>query len=405
MAKRLWVIIATVVALAVTGAAVGSRHHPPATAAGAARAATGPAPTALGSTSTSARTAALPTSTSMPTTTTTIVKRLDFRAFDRAIQSATVDIGDMSAGVAVMRDGVLLHAADFGMESPFEDKQATPPTRFRIASVSKMFTAVVIMQLADEHRLDLDKSFTQQLGMAGPFDDPRVETITVRQLLSHTSGFPVSRGLYFKRGVETWQQAAQTALTLTLQSDPGTAFQYSNTNFCELGLLIESVTGQPFESVISERVLQPLGIDAHMAPTADTQPGDALHISGPTRNYMEALGPAGAWVATPTGIAALAASLRADVPGVHLLDAAAVAAMRTPIAVPPPADDWTYGLGLRLFADGSWGHSGTVESAHAMVVNRPDGLTIAVLISGEVPGNTDALLGVIDNAIASGYAS
>lgn len=340
----------------------------------------------------------------MPTTTTTIVKRLDFRTFDRAIKSATVDVGDMSVGVAVMRDGVLLHAADFGMESPFEGKQATPASRFRIASVSKMFTAVVIMQLADEHRIDLDKSFTQQLGMAGPFDDPRIETVTVRQLLSHTSGFPVSRGLYFKRGVETWQQAAQTALTLTLQSDPGTAFQYSNTNFCELGLLIESITGQPFESVIRDRVLQPLGIDAHMAPTADSQPGDALHISGPTRNYMEALGPAGAWVATPTGIATLAASLRTDVLGVHLLDASAVAAMRTPIAVPAPADDWTYGLGLRLFADGSWGHSGTVESAHAMVVNRPDGLTIALLTSGEVPGNTDDLLGVIDNAIASGYA-
>jgi D-alanyl-D-alanine carboxypeptidase len=405
MAKRLSVIVAAVVALTMTGAIVGSRHHPAATATVAAQGAKSLAPRALGSTSTWAKSAVQATSTSMPTTTTTIVKRLDFRAFDRAIQSATVDIGDMSVGVAVMRDGVLLHAADFGMESPFEGKQATPATRFRIASVSKMFTAVVIMQLSNEHRIDLDKSFTQQLGMAGPFDDPRVETITVRQLLSHTSGFPVSRGLYFKRGVETWQDAAHTALTLTLQSDPGTAFQYSNTNFCELGLLIESVTGQPFESVIRDRVLQPLGIDAHMAPTADTQPGDALHVSGPTRNYMEALGPAGAWVATPTGIATLAASLRTDVFGVHLLDAASVAAMRTPITVLPPADDWTYGLGLRLFADGSWGHSGTVESAHAMVVNRPDGLTIAVLTSGEVPGNTDDLLGVIDHAIASAYAS
>ena len=56
-----------------------------------------------------------------------------------------------------------------------------------------------------------------------------------------------------------------------------------------------------------------------------------------------------------------------------------------PVEIPPPANGWSYGLGLMLFADGSWGHTGTIESTHAVVVNRPDGLTVAVMVSGKVP--------------------
>ena len=54
-----------------------------------------------------------------------------------------------------------------------------------------------------------------------------------------------------------------------------------------------------------------------------------------------------------------------------------------------------------LFADGSWGHTGTIESTHAVVVNRPDGLTIAVMVSGKFPANSDDLLGIIDFAVAA----
>ena len=189
------------------------------------------------------------------------------------------------------------------------------------------------------------------------------------------------------------------------QFDPGTAFRYSNTNYCLLGLLLESVTGQPFETAIRERVLEPLGAHAHLAPTFDTKPGDALHASGAGRNYMEVLGPAGGWVATPLDVAKLAASLRADSPGTHLLDNATVEAMRVPVPVPvevpPPVSGWSYGLGLMLFADGSWGHTGTIESTHAIVINRPDGLTVALLISGKFPTISDDLLAVIDLAVAA----
>ena len=326
-------------------------------------------------------------------------------AFDAVLAAATVDKGDISAGVAVLRNGDEVHTAAFGMENPFEAVPATSDTRFRIASVSKMFTAVAIMQLVDDGSIVLDQSFTQQLGLDGPFSDPRTAAVTVRQLMSHTSGFTAARNVFFGHGVDSWQQAANDALGQVLQFDPGTAFQYSNTNFCLLGKLLESVTDEPFETVIRERVLEPIGIRAHLAPTFDTAKGDALHASSPGRNYMETLGPAGGWVTTPLDIAKLASALRTDSPGVHLLDQATVEAMRVPVSVqvevPPPLNKWSYGLGLILFGDGSWGHTGTIESTHAIVINRPDGLTVAVLVSGNVPGNTDDLQAVIDLAVAA----
>lgn len=353
------------------------------------------------------------TTTTTSTTPTTVPKAstgpFDGAAFDAVIGAATVDRGDLGAGAAVMRDGTVLHTAAFGMENPFESKAATVDTRFRIASISKMFTAVAIMQLVNDGSIRLDKPFAGQLGLHGPFNDPRVAAVTVRQLLSHTSGFGVSRNNFFGHGVNTWQQAAKAALEQQLQFDPGTAFQYSNANFCLLGLLLESVTGQPFETAIREQVLEPLGIEAHLAPTFDARAGDALHASSPGRNYMETLGPAGGWVATPLDIAKLTSSLRVETPGAHLLDRTTVDAMRVPVPfpveVPAPANGWSYGLGLLLFGDGSWGHTGTIESTHAVVVNRPDGLTVAVLVSGKFPTNTDDLLGVIDTAVAAGSSA
>jgi len=329
-------------------------------------------------------------------------------AFDAVIASATVDVGDISVGAAVLRDGTVLHTTALGMENPFEAKAATTDTQFRLASVSKMLTAVAVMQLVNEGSIQLDEPFAGQLGLDGPFADPRVATVTVRDLMSHTSGFDAAHGIFFGHGVDTWRQAADNALGQTLKFDPGTAFQYSNTNFCLLGLLIESVTGEPFETAIRERVLKPIGISAHLAPTFDTQSGDAMHASSPGRNYMEALGPAGGWVATPLDVAKLADALRAESPGPHLLDEMTVDKMRVslsvPVEIPPPANGWSYGLGLMLFGDGSWGHTGTIESTHAVVVNRPDGLAVAVLISGKEPYNTDDLLPLIDLAVAAASA-
>ncbi|MEP7048553.1 MAG: serine hydrolase domain-containing protein [Ilumatobacteraceae bacterium] len=419
MARRFWVIGVVGVGAIALITAPGSRNETAATSATPPVVTTTPPPPP-----TTTTTAPVTTSTPEPTPTTTSTTTtepvattsttplsigvFDGAAFDAVIASATVDVGDISAGAAVMRNGVVLHTAAFGMENPFDPTAATVTTRFRMASVSKLFTSIAIMQLVDEGAVALDRPFVDQLGIPGPFADPRIATITVRQLLSHTSGFDAARPIFFNHGVDNWHQAANNALDQTLQADPGVAFQYSNTNFCVLGLLIEKVTGQPFEAAIRERVLEPLDIHAHLAPTFDTERGDAVHASARGRNYMETLGPAGGWVATPLDLAELATSLRTEAGGPHLLDQATVDAMRVrvpmPVETPPPVDGWSYGLGLMLFGDGSWGHTGTIESTHSIVVNRPDGLTVSVMVSGKRPVNTDDLLPVIDLAVVAAEA-
>ena len=431
MARRLWVIGMAVVAIVALVWVTNSSDETAATSVSASSDATvHPSTTTTPPTTTTRPTTTTttppttttttepPTSTSSTTSSTTPTTTIapptappandapfNGAAFDAVVGAATVGLGDLSAGVAVIRNGQVLHTAAFGMENPFESKLATVGTRFRIASVSKMLTVVAIMQLVHDGSIELDQPFAGQLGLDGPFADPRIATITVRQLLSHTSGFAVSRGIFFGNGANNWHEAANDALGQVLLSDPGTAFKYSNTNYCLLGLLLESVTGQPFEAAIRERVLEPIGAQAHLAPTVDTEPGDALHASTPGRNYMEVLGPAGGWVATPLDVAKLAAALRAESPGPHLLDSATIDTMRVPVPVPvevpPPKSGWTYGLGLILFADGSWGHTGTIESTHAIVVNRPDGLTVALLVSGKYPIVSDDLVGVIDQAVAA----
>ena len=193
-------------------------------------------------------------------------------------------------------------------------------------------------------------------------------------------------------------------------------------NFCLLGLLVEEWTGRPYTDVVQEQLLTPLGIDGmRFAATFDTADDTAVeHRSGPGRNYMEVLGAAGSWIASPTEIASILNSLDHETPGWKALTPATFESMRT-ITVdppPPPAPPSTdpaataptttvfrgpplsgYGMGLMVFAPGSFGHTGTLESTTAMVVRRPDGITWAVTVSGEYPRSGRDLAPIVNEAL------
>ena len=91
---------------------------------------------------------------------------------------------------------------------------------------------------------------------------------------------------------------------------------YSNLNYCLLGLLVEDVAGRPYEAVVTDRLLDPLGIEGmRLATTYDPDPAQVVHPSAPFRNYMEVLGGAGSWVATPADVVTILASLDVANPG------------------------------------------------------------------------------------------
>ncbi len=173
----------------------------------------------------------------------------------------------------------------FGVRDLRSAAPVTPHTRFRIGSVTKVFTAVVGYQLMAEGQLDLDAPIRSYLPDLIPAHLP---TITVRQLLAHTSGLPspaLPDGLDWQLAhrYDRWapEQIVRTALMNPLQYEPGTAQRYTNMGYIVAGILIERVTGTSYAEQMRQRIFRPLGMRDTYAP------GPATGIRGPhVRGYQ-----------------------------------------------------------------------------------------------------------------------
>jgi D-alanyl-D-alanine carboxypeptidase len=325
-------------------------------------------------------------------------------AFDAYLTRTIIGGGSNAASVAVSIDGEIVHRAAMGVRSLGSFDLAETQDRFRIASISKPITAITMLQLVEEGVIGLDDPVGGLIAAGLGVEQPRAGTadITIRHLMTHTSGFGQYENLFFGRQVESCGQAARTAFERSLQSTPGGGFRYSNMNFCVLGVLIEELTGQPYEEVVYERLLTPLGISGmRLAPTFDPGPDEIEHLSTEGRNYMEVLGAAGAWIATPSDLVAIVDSLDPTTPGWKPLEPETVALMKTSVN-DPRVPDRGYGMGLILYGEGNSGHTGTIESTHAMVLDRADDVTWAITVSGVYPNETPQLASIIDKALVAG---
>jgi CubicO group peptidase (beta-lactamase class C family) len=165
-----------------------------------------------------------------------------------------------SGTVIVARDGRMLLAKGYGLANVEWQVPNTLRTKFRIGSLTKQFTATLIMQLREAGRLNLQDSICKYL-------DPCVaawQPVTLAQLLSHTSGIAGYGGKPNPGSppAPPWT-AAQIAASFRdrpLQFVPGTKWQYSDWGYCLLGLVIEKVTGKPYATVVDERIFEPLGM-------------------------------------------------------------------------------------------------------------------------------------------------
>lgn len=148
------------------------------------------------------------------------------------------------------------------------DQTPKPDGQVRVASISKTFTATVILQLAGEGRLNLDEPVSRTLPGLLPYPEP----ITARQLLRHTSGLPrdlapedtwatlpeidTERAVHF----EPDEVVKLATSKQPLQFEPGTGWGYSNVGYTVLAMLAERVTAQPLERLVAERITEPLGL-------------------------------------------------------------------------------------------------------------------------------------------------
>src|ERR671911_52901 len=161
-----------------------------------------------------------------------------------------------------------------GVASVEDERPLTREDRFRIASVTKAFTAAVVMELVEEGTLSLDdtvEDWTPGLLAEG-------DSITVRQLLAHTSGLPdYTKDKEFLEAFVagedlTPQRIVSFVSSETLAFEPGTKYEYSDTDNIVLGMIVEAATRQPYEQELSSRVLEPLGLQATVLPDDPAMP-------------------------------------------------------------------------------------------------------------------------------------
>jgi CubicO group peptidase (beta-lactamase class C family) len=199
-----------------------------------------------------------------------------FPEIDKAFLNFAPNVPGLSWGVIV--DGNLVHAGATGVRDVASNAKAMPDSVFRIASMTKNFTAMAIMKLRDQGKLSLDAPVARYVpelqGLEYPTTDSPV--ITLRHLLSHSEGFPEDN---------PWgdRQLAETDATLSrwmragfpFSQAPGMSYEYSNTGFAILGQVVARVSGMRTRDYIDREILRPLGM-TYTKWEAASVPGDRI---------------------------------------------------------------------------------------------------------------------------------
>lgn len=348
-----------------------------------------------------------------------------FRAFDDTMAGFMARHHIPGGSLAVVKDGRIVYTRGYGWADADKQELVQPTSVFRIASLSKSITALAVMKLVQEGRLDLDAKAFPLTGLtpilsSGSQTDPRLQTVTVRQLLHHTGGWdskksldPMGRNRQIAEELGLPSPVDQTVLIRymmgkPLDFDPGTRFAYSNLGYCVLGAVIERVTGEDYYTYVKQNVLAPMGIRRMQHARTRLQerlPGevryyDALNRTAPSIYTEDSHAPvpfpygafdvehggaAGAWVSSAVDMARYAACLDAssDPP---LKPQFLRMLYEHPSCDPPDGPVW-YGMGWNVKTVGGpdkvnrW-HDGFIPGSMALLVRRSDGVSWAVLFNG-----------------------
>ncbi|MFD8972394.1 serine hydrolase domain-containing protein [Streptomyces sp. NPDC059593] len=333
----------------------------------------------------------------------------DHAAAQRALQAA-VDAG-VPGAVAQARDGRTAWTGTAG-ERKGDD-------RYRVGSITKTFVATVLLQLQAEGRIDLDDPVEKWLPgvVRGNGHDGR--KITVRQLLNHTSGvYSVTSDPGFQEKIfgpgflehryDRWtpKQLVDIAMTHAPDFAPGTAWNYSNTNYVLAGMVIEKVTGRPYGKAVENRIIKPLKLRATSVPGTDVRmpkpssPAYSTLSADPnaTVHDVSRLSPTLAYAAGEmiSDSNDLQTFYRALLKG-KLLPKAELREMTTTVPISPELPGAGYGLGLmkQKLSCGKeiWGHGGGIHGSSSDAQATRDGNhSIALNFNADWTGDTLAVL-------------
>ncbi|MDX1417279.1 MAG: serine hydrolase domain-containing protein, partial [Candidatus Promineifilaceae bacterium] len=168
--------------------------------------------------------------------------------------------GEFMGAVLVARGDEILKSGGYGMANLEHDVPNAPQTVFRLASLTKPFTAAAVLQLQEQGLLDVNETIDQYLP-----DYPHGSEITISQLLNHTSGIPdyeFLRPSAALRSPISLEELIDIFADLPLEFPPGSQWSYSNSGYVVLTAIIEIVSGQGYADYLAQEIFQPLGMDS-----------------------------------------------------------------------------------------------------------------------------------------------
>lgn len=337
----------------------------------------------------------------------------DLRQVDSAIAELIHDWRIAGASVAIVREGRLVYAKGFGYANKNKKEKVTPNHLFRIASTSKLITAVAIMKLVEEGKLSLDDHVFGEEGILNDsiyldIRDKKMKAITVEHLLYHEGGWSSrTADLMFRSAkiAEIMGTPAPADVTTTIQYalkkrlpyKPGSVYSYSNLGYAILGEVIAEVSGQDYEDYVSTHILNPLDIyGMHIGKNLLTErypnevvyydyEGSGLRLScygtgelvpktyGGTN--ITALGAAGGWIASPAQMMQLLVAIDGFDSKEDILSEKSIEKMTT------PDEPLRTGLGWMYINDNDWVRTGTLAGTSALLVRRDDETSYMVVVN------------------------
>ncbi|MEM9017206.1 MAG: serine hydrolase domain-containing protein, partial [Verrucomicrobiota bacterium] len=180
----------------------------------------------------------------------------------RKLCAAAADTGLFSGSVLVAEDGEILFKGAFGLANREWEIRNTTDTKFRLASVSKPFATLIVMQLVEEKKLYLDDTILDHLPY---YRSDTGDLITIHHLMAHQSGIPdFTASFDYRRTISRLSFEKDEFIKLHCSGDlihePGTVYSYCNAGYSILGRIIEKVTKKSFERNLNDRIFAPLGM-------------------------------------------------------------------------------------------------------------------------------------------------
>jgi CubicO group peptidase (beta-lactamase class C family) len=222
---------------------------------------------------------------------------------DTQLPSLLAEHGVPGAAVAVSWRGQVVDASA-GVLSTATGVEATVDSVFQIGSVTKLWTATLVMQLVDEGRIDLDEPLRTYLPQFRVRDDTASATITTRHLLAHTSGIEGDVFTDTGEGADCLEKYVDLLTDERQLFAPGAMFSYNNTAYCVLGRLVEVLRGAPFDACVRDHLIVPLGLThavsgpyeaiMHRAAIGHLPDPDGVAVPAPVWSLPRSTAPAGA---------------------------------------------------------------------------------------------------------------